>query len=105
MYKKQEELKAEILNALAHPNRVRIVELLKHGVKCNCEIGPELGLEQSNLSKHMKILLQAGIVVSWKEGLRINYKVADEKVFEILKITGIIVKRGIREKVKILEMV
>ena len=84
----QYELKANILNALAHPNRVRILEFLKNGVKCNCEIAPELNLEQSNLSRHMKILVEEGIVVSWKDGLRVNYKIADQKIFDILALAG-----------------
>jgi len=57
MQKRQEELKANILIALAHPNRIRILEYLKNGIKCNCEIAPALELEQSNLSRHLKILV------------------------------------------------
>ena len=55
MQKTQEELKANILTALAHPNRIRILEFLKNGIKCNCEIAPALELEQSILSRHLKI--------------------------------------------------
>jgi len=75
------ELKSEILEALAHPNRIRILESLRRGPRCNCEIAPELGLEQSNLSRHLKILVQAGVLFSWKDGLRVNFKVADERIF------------------------
>ncbi len=88
MRKTQHELKADILGALAHPNRIRILEFLHQGVKCNCEIAPALDLEQSNLSRHMKILVQEGIVVSWKDGLRVNYKVADNRIFEIISLAG-----------------
>ena len=84
MQKSQEELKAAVLTALAHPNRIRILEFLKNGVKCSCEIAPALELEQSNLSRHMKILVQEGIVISWKDGLRVNYKITDERIFNIL---------------------
>jgi DNA-binding transcriptional ArsR family regulator len=102
MHKRQEELKANILTALAHPNRVRILEFLKDGTKCNCEIAPELDLEQSNLSRHMKILVQEGIVISWKEGLRVNYKVADPRIFSILGLAGEIVHREAKTRIKIL---
>ena len=78
------EMKAEILEALAHPNRIRIVEYLGKKIRCNCELLPELEMEQSNLSRHLKILVQAGVLISWKEGLRVNYKIADERVFKIL---------------------
>ncbi len=103
MQKSQEELKAAILTALAHPNRIRILEFLKNGVKCNCEIAPALDLEQSNLSRHMKILVQEGIVVSWKDGLRVNYKIADERIFNILNTTESMARKAVKEKMKVLE--
>ena len=53
--------------AIAHPNRIRILELLRKDVRCNCELAPALEMEQSNLSRHLKILVQAGVIVSWKE--------------------------------------
>jgi len=103
MQKSQEELKANILTALAHPNRIRIIEFLKNGIKCNCEIAPELELEQSNLSRHLKILVHEGILISWKEGLRVNYKIADESIFEILDAAGNVARKAAKEKIKILE--
>jgi len=105
MQKTQEELKANILTALAHPNRIRILEFLKDGFKCNCEIAPALVLEQSNLSRHMKILVQEGIVVSWKDGLRVNYKIADERIIDIIDTAGSIVHKSAKEKIKVLEEV
>jgi len=76
--------KAALLMAIAHPNRIRILEELRSEVKCNCELAPALGLEQSNLSRHLKVLTQAGILISWKDGLRVNYKIADERIFDVL---------------------
>ena len=103
MQKSQEELKANILSALAHPNRVRILDLLKSGTMCSCEIAPELALEQSNLSRHMKILVQEGIVVSWKEGLRVNYKVSDKRIFSILDLAGEVAHKEAKTRVEVLE--
>jgi ArsR family transcriptional regulator len=103
MQKSQEELKAAVLTALAHPNRIRILEFLKNGVKCSCEIAPALELEQSNLSRHMKILVQEGIVISWKDGLRVNYKITDERIFNILSTVESIARKAVKENMKILE--
>ena len=90
MKKTSTDLKAGILAALAHPNRIRILEYIRRDVRCNCELAPALELEQSNLSRHLKILVHAGILVSWKDGLRVNFKVADDRIFRILEIaTGI----------------
>jgi DNA-binding transcriptional ArsR family regulator len=80
--------KANLIVALAHPNRIRILEQLRHGFKCNCELAPALGLEQSNLSRHLKLLTQAGVLISWKDGLRVNFKIADERIFELLDLAG-----------------
>lgn len=105
MQKTPEELKSNILSALAHPNRIRILEMLKNGVKCNCEIAPALELEQSNLSRHMKILVQEGILISWKEGLRVNYRIADKRIFDILALAGSIVHQEAKTRAEVLEEV
>ncbi len=97
------EFKANILAALAHPNRIRIIEYLRRDVRCNCELAPALDLEQSNLSRHLKILVQAGILKSWKEGLRVNLRVADDRIFKILEIAGSIARQDVEKKVEALE--
>jgi DNA-binding transcriptional ArsR family regulator len=97
MQKPSDEKQALILAALAHPNRIRIVEELRGGVKCNCELMPILKLEQSNLSRHLKILVQAGILISWKDGLRVNFKVANKEIFRILDLAKSVAGENIRE--------
>lgn len=86
------ELNADLLAALAHPNRLRIVGMLRNGSRCNCELAPALELEQSNLSRHLKILVQAGVLVSWKEGLRVNFRVADNRIFRIVDLASALVR-------------
>jgi ArsR family transcriptional regulator len=97
------DVKAGILAALSHPNRIRILEFIGRGVRCNCELAPALGLEQSNLSRHLKMLVDAGVLVSWKEGLRVNFKVVDDRVFRILDTALAIARVGIESKVNALE--
>jgi len=97
------DLKADILVALAHPNRIRILEYLRKDARCNCELAPALELEQSNLSRHLKLLVQAGILSSWKEGLRVNFKITDERIFKILDIATVIARREVEKKVEALE--
>jgi DNA-binding transcriptional ArsR family regulator len=101
--KTSQDLKAEILAAVAHPNRIRILELLRKDVMCNCELAPALELEQSNLSRHLKILVQAGILISWKDGLRVNFKVADDRIFKILDAATGIARRETEKKVEAFE--
>ncbi|HCV42725.1 MAG TPA: ArsR family transcriptional regulator [Bacteroidetes bacterium] len=103
MQKTPAEFKAEILAALAHPNRIRIVEYIRKDIRCNCELAPALELEQSNLSRHLKILVQAGVLVSWKDGLRVNFKVADERIFKILDTATALAKQFVEKKIEALQ--
>jgi DNA-binding transcriptional ArsR family regulator len=103
MKKTSAALKADILLALAHPNRIRILEYIRKDVRCNCELAPALDLEQSNLSRHLKVLVQAGVLVSWKDGLRVNFKVSDERIFRILDIATTIARQEVEKRVEALE--
>jgi len=83
----KENRMSEILSAISHPNRIRILkELQKEGMLCGCEILPRLGLEQSNLSRHLTTLVKAGVLNAWKDGVRMNYKIADERIFDLIDL-------------------
>jgi len=97
------ELKAQMLAALAHPNRIRILEHLQRETRCNCELGPALELEQSNLSRHLKLLVQAGILSSSKEGLKVNFRVTDQRVFKILELAAALARQDIEHKHEVLQ--
>ncbi|MFO8084047.1 MAG: metalloregulator ArsR/SmtB family transcription factor [Desulfobacterales bacterium] len=66
-----------IMKALSDPNRVKMLKLLQRRVLCVCEIKEALGLAQSTVSKHLKVLEEAGLVISNKDGLWVNYHLAD----------------------------
>lgn len=82
------ENQARLLDALAHPNRIRILEKVRDGYNCSCEIAPKLGLEQSNLSRHIKVLVESGILVPHRSGVRINYHVANDKIWDLLELSA-----------------
>src|SRR3990172_10724656 len=103
MLKDSAGLAADVLAALGHPNRIRILEFLRSGGRCNCEMAPALDLEQSNLSRHLKILVLAGILISWKEGLRVNFRVSDERVFKIVDLALAVAKQSVSERSEVLE--
>jgi len=102
MSKTAHDFKAAILKALAHPNRLRILEALRRGEKCNCELGPLLNLEQSNLSRHLQALVEAGLLEARKEGVRVMYAVRDASVFKILQGVSEMVKKQIRSRTALL---
>ncbi len=68
-----------IMKALSDPNRVKIVKLLQQKSMCVCELQRVLGLAQPTVSKHLKVLEGAGLVDFQKDGLWVNYFVADGK--------------------------
>lgn len=67
----------KVMKALSDPNRVKMIKLLQRRVLCVCEIKEALGLAQSTASKHLKILEEAGLITYFKEGLWVNYRLAD----------------------------
>ena len=82
----QYEKVGEILKALAHPARLRIViGLLKD--ECNvAQIQKVLRLPQSTISQHLKILKNAGIIKGRREGTKTCYRVVDARVRKIVEI-------------------
>ncbi|MFO7851987.1 MAG: ArsR/SmtB family transcription factor [Bacteroidota bacterium] len=75
---------AECMRALGHPMRLRIVKgLIKN--ECNVtEIQQNLGLPQSTISQHLKVLRNVGIIESRREGTNVCYKVLDHWVKELV---------------------
>lgn len=63
----------DTLKALADPNRLRILNLLEDRTLCVCDLEEVLGLNQSNLSRHLAKLKSAGLVTSQKRGLFMHY--------------------------------
>ncbi len=80
-----EKQMAAVLKALAHPTRLGILTTLKdHEELCVCHIYEELNLEQSNISQHLKILRDQGVVESRREGTKIMYRVTDPQYITLL---------------------
>ena len=67
----------KVMKALSDPSRVKVLKMLQQRMLCVCEIQAALGLAQSTTSKHLKLLENAGLVVSSRDGLWINYQLSD----------------------------
>lgn len=67
----------KVMKALSDPNRVKMMKMLQDRPLCVCEIKELLGVAQSTTSKHLKILEDAGLVRSFKDGLWVNYSLSD----------------------------
>ena len=69
----------KVAKALSDRSRVKIVKMLQHRSMCVCEIQAALELAQPTVSKHLKILEEAGLVTYSKSGLWVNYSLGDGK--------------------------
>jgi ArsR family transcriptional regulator len=69
----------KVMKALSDSNRVKIIKLLQRKTMCVCELQGALQISQPSVSKHLKLLEEAGLVDYIKEGLWVNYYLADGK--------------------------
>lgn len=70
-----------MLKALGDDTRIRIINILSHGSLCVCEIEEILNITQSNASRHLNKLMNAKLVIYYKEAKFVYYKI-DEKTIE-----------------------
>jgi DNA-binding transcriptional ArsR family regulator len=77
------EMIAARLRVIGDPTRIRILDLLRDGELSVTQITEDLGTSQQNASKHLGVLLQAGIVARRKDGNSSIYSIADAGVYEL----------------------
>jgi len=67
----------KVMKALSDPNRVKIIKMLQNKMMCVCEMREALQVAQSTVSKHLRLLEDAGLVASQKDGIWVNYHLDD----------------------------
>jgi ArsR family transcriptional regulator len=80
------ELKAELFKSLAHPARIRALEVLAEGERSVGELQPEVGIELSHLSQQLGVLRRAGLVETRKVGQTVRYSIRDPQLVELLVV-------------------
>ena len=80
------EMHAEVCKSMANPTRLKIMSLLRGGEKSVKELKKQLELPKANLSQHLGILRQRGIISSRRAGLNIYYKVTNPKMIKACDI-------------------
>jgi DNA-binding transcriptional ArsR family regulator len=78
------DFQARIFKALGHPLRLKILKKLVDGELCVCKLVDDTEFTQANLSQHLKILSNAGLIVKRKEGNYSHYRISDEKTLDLL---------------------
>jgi DNA-binding transcriptional ArsR family regulator len=76
----QLRFKAQVFHALSDPDRLEILEFLRDGEKCVCEIVPHLSLIQPVVSRHLRILKDVGAIRCRKDGTKRMYSIVDPRV-------------------------
>lgn len=92
------QLQARIVDALAHPIRLAIVDLLRQGETCVCDIAHQIGAERSNTSRHLAIMLRAGILDSRKDGLQVFYTLRTPCILNFLSCATRALEQDLEEK-------
>jgi DNA-binding transcriptional ArsR family regulator len=92
------ELESDFLKALAQPTRLKILYFLKDGEQCQCKIIPQMREDQSNISRHLTHMRDAGILESRREGISVYYKIKDKKIFRLLSLADQMIKAEIDQR-------
>jgi ArsR family transcriptional regulator len=90
-------VKAEFFRTLAHPARIRVLEVLRDGDRPVSELIPEVGIESSHLSQQLGIMRRANLVQSRKEGATVVYTVSNPMIFELLDVAKRILTTSLAE--------
>ena len=83
--------RADILKAVAHPLRLAVVDYLRDDERCVCEIAGHVRSERSNISRHLALMVHAGVLSNRKEGLKVYYRLRTPCVLNFLAcVDGVI---------------
>ena len=107
MLNKKEKLlfakQAEIVKAIAHPLRIAILDFLKDGPQCVCDIAAHIGSERSNVSRHLSVMAGAGVLGSRKEGLKVIYALKTPCILEFFSCVTGVLKQQAKENQRLLK--
>lgn len=95
--------KADIFQALAHPTRIAIVEMLRDGEVSAGALLERLGVEQANASQHLAVLRAKQIVINRKEGNQVFYSIRSPLLLEVLDIMRQYFEEQLTEAMAMLE--
>lgn len=94
--KKLYEYKAEIVQAAAHPIRLAVIEYLSKGEQCVCDIVEHVGAQRSNVSRHLSVMVKAGLLESRKDGLKVMYSLRTPCILKFLTC----VEQALQERIR-----
>ncbi len=96
------EKQAEIAKAVAHPLRIAVIDFLKDGQRCVCDIAEQVGSERSNISRHLAVMVHAGVLTCRKDGLKVFYSLRTPCIAQCLSCITRVVKQQAKDNEKLL---
>ncbi|HLK62616.1 MAG TPA: metalloregulator ArsR/SmtB family transcription factor [Bryobacteraceae bacterium] len=97
------EFKANIFQALAHPTRIAILEVLRDGEMAAGAIQERLGVEQANVSQHLAILRSRQVVNTRKQGNQVFYSLRHKVLIKVLDLMKQYFQAQLHESVQMLD--
>ena len=79
-------LQADFCKGMAHPKRIQILGLLKGGEKTVNELAKSAGISQANMSQHLALLRQFGLLSTRREGNNIYYAISDRRIVDACEL-------------------
>lgn len=92
---KFQDMQVSLFKALAHPIRLNIIKKLANKSLCVCDLKDDIDFSQSNLSQHLKILRDAGILSYEKVGLKVVYSIVNQDIIPLIDLSESIIKSNI----------
>ena len=92
------ELHADVCKTLANPKRIEIINLLRTGEKAVSCLLEATGLLKANLSQHLSIMRQKGIILTRKEGVSVFYRIANPKIVKACDLMREVLFEQIEER-------
>lgn len=90
-------LKAQVIAAAGHPIRLAIIDFLRGGEQCVCDIARHVAAGRPNVSRHLAVLSRVGIVRSRKNGLRVLYSLCCPCVLKFTDCVAGVLKAQAKE--------
>jgi len=97
------EKQAEIAKAISHPLRIAVINFLKDGEQCVCDIAEHIGSERSNVSRHLSVMVNAGLLEYRKEGLKVIYRLKCACIVDFFSCVSRVLKQQAKDNEMLLK--
>lgn len=96
-------LKADLIAAMGHPIRLAVLEFLRDGEQCVCDITAHVEAERSNVSRHLAVMLKAGLLEYRKDGLKMMYSLRTPCILKFLSCVTDALRQQMTDNARVLQ--